>query len=380
MVSIHNIRSVKWSGVDLDGMDYTDDVKGFVFSTDNTLVTTQMTWQNFRIWNCGDAITIGSLITDVNLDLMCFKNFSIWICNNGIITHSPNTAATTIENGHLGIYKKGVYLHRAGFVTLRDLAFASLQDVVDGDAFIVVGNTNAVVIQQTQGEPHTGTTSKHIIFEPGWSTYQPVTLFSNVIDWGVDVTSTRKIVSIGNTYHGNFTLLAGGSDVYLESHSDWWYTGKGIVDNGTSNIVQEFFPYYEGGVGGAVLQRHWYNTGLTYQHDYDGTINSPSTVGYLFGNDVNQVDLGIPCNGYVGGNTSLISCSANISSGNETVSEVFAVRSGYDNDNVSSTSLGRDEGDSPALTPTWTFAATASHTIGVTSSHAVDCKYKIISA
>ena len=382
MVSIHNIRSVKWSGVDLDGMDVTDDVKGFVFSTDNTLSTTQMRWQNFRVWNCGDAITIGSAQADINLDMMSFADFSIWICNNGFILNSGNIAGTTIRNGNIGIYKKGVNLIYTGFATLESLTFASLQEPVAGDAFIVIGNTGELLIKQTQGEPHPPTTtSKHILFVDGVSVYTTVTMISNVINWGVDLPGDRKVLSIGNQYDNDVNFLAGGGGILWESHSDWYATGKGIVDAGTNNIVHESMPFYTGGVGASIIERSWFNNGYTYQRDYTGTVTAPGATNYIYDITTNVVDLGISVNGLEGGNAALISCSANIAAGDLTISELFLVRFGYDGDNVEQESIKRSEGagTTPSV-PSWTFSATAGHTLGVKSSDAVGCKYKILSS
>jgi hypothetical protein len=280
MVSIEDVRAVKWSGVDLDGMDYTDDVTGFAFTTTGAITTTQMRWQNFRVWNCGDAIRIGAGVADPALDLMSFSDFGIWICNNGFVMNSGNIAGTTIRNGNIGAYKKGIYMIHAGYVEIGPVTFTNYQNPVAGDAFIVIGGTGNIFIHDTQGEPFSQlgvTLSKHIRFVDGWSTYVPITLLSNTINWGVDVYGIRKIISIGNRYDGDVNLPAGESDCLWESHSDWYANGIGIVDAGVNNIIQEFMPYYTGGVSAAITRRTRFNQVVTERVDYSGVRTGAAT-------------------------------------------------------------------------------------------------------
>lgn len=280
MVSIEDVRSVKWSGVDLDGMDYTDDVTGFAFTTTGAITTTHMRWQNFRVWNCGDAIRIGAGVADPALDMMSFSDFSIWICNNGFVMNSGNIAGTSIRNGNIGAYKKGIYMIHAGYVEIGPVTFTNYQNPVAGDAFIVIGGTGNLFIHDTQGEPFSQlgvTLSKHIDFVDGWSTYVPIILFSNTINWGVDCASTRKIISIGNRYDGNVNMPAGVNNVLWESHSDWYASGIGIVDGGIANIIQEFMPYFTGGAGAAVTRRTRFNQVVTERVDYNGVRTGAAT-------------------------------------------------------------------------------------------------------
>jgi hypothetical protein len=49
------------------------------------------------------------------------------------------------------------------------------------------------------------------------------------------------------------------------------------VDLGTNNIVQEYMPFYQGGVQGAILQRDWFNKVVTYRKDYSGVRTGAAT-------------------------------------------------------------------------------------------------------
>lgn len=375
MVKAFNFRSIKWHGIDLDGVDYTDDVQGFLFDDDNTTVAaSRVHMEDTCIFNCGDAITIGTAASDWNLDNFTFNHIHIYLCNNGIISNTQNLAYSSIKNCNIGIYKKGIYLNYAGFAEISNCAFSAYQNRVAGDGFIVLGVTGAITIKQTQGEAGAFTGWKHLVCVNGVSTFTPITLSSNVIDCEIELSTARKVISTGNQYNAGVTFLAGGSGIVWDSQGDHYGAGIGITDSGTNNIIVESTPEYNGNIN--IIYRSTFNNTVYYQLDYDGKITIP--YNYQWSVDTNPHDLGVSANGGSGGSTLLISCSGHLDVGNNTCSELFLIRLGYDGDNVEATSISRDEGLA-GVYPTWTFGVTAGHNLSVTSSLAVACKYKIIS-
>ena len=294
MVNGTDVLHVYWDGIDLDGVDVADTVKGFTWLNDAAL-TRHVHMTNFRIFNCGTGIQIGAAGGDSNLDGFTIKHFRMYMCNTGIHCMSQNTGYSSFENGMIDIYKKGIYLEGAGFVNIRDIAFAGLQNMVAGDGFIVASVHGAITIQQTQGETGAFTGWNHLV-AVGSGTYKPITLISNTIDRAISIESNRKIISIGNNYNAGVTLTAATTGAWWESNSDYYASGIGITDSGANNIITEINPYYTGGITATSLMRTKFNNVVVSNFKYSIPTyadNAAAKVGGLVDGDIYRTSTGI---------------------------------------------------------------------------------------
>ena len=266
MVKVFNCLGVVWDGIDLDGVDYTDDVTGFRIYSDNNPITTLSSFTNFQGFNLGTGAYIGD--PDYQTDNIKIERFKFYMVNKGIRINSDNALQhSTISQGYISCYTHGIHIERGGSLLEIDrVGFSGMQNCPATGAYIYIEHGgHSLRISTIQGEEAVFTGWKDIRFaDYGVQLGTPVTILNSVINRGIITTgSGRKIISIGNTYNvGAACVTLTGSDAFT-SIGDFYQTAADVISETGANVVTLISPLYTGGATGTEILKTMYG-GVEY--------------------------------------------------------------------------------------------------------------------
>jgi hypothetical protein len=192
----------------------------------------------------GIGISIGtSGVTAYQSDGIVINDFSILTTAICIKVNSGNAMDySTIRNGRLVRFNRGIWLAYSPFMHLLSLAFASAGAAMthfngstsDVACVYISGASGTLLVSQCQGE-NSGYT---LIVDAAASAMSdpPITLLTNHFNRPLDIRAQRRITSVGNHYGDDFTIA---SQTVVHSFGDIFGAGKGfIASGGNTNVVR----------------------------------------------------------------------------------------------------------------------------------------------
>jgi hypothetical protein len=192
----------------------------------------------------GIGISIGtSGVTAYQSDGVTINDFSILTTAVMIKVNSGNAMDySTIRNGRLVRFNRGIWLAYSPFMKLESLAFASAGaamthfngSVSDVACVYISGASGTLLVSQCQGE-NSGYT---LIVDAAASAMSdpPITLLTNHFNRPLDIRAQRRITSVGNHFGDDFTIA---SQTVVHSFGDIFAAGKGfIASGGNTNVLR----------------------------------------------------------------------------------------------------------------------------------------------
>jgi hypothetical protein len=208
MVKMFDIQNTVWDGIDLDGVNYTNDVTGFYYYSDNSPNSTLCTIRHCRAYNLGYGMKIGANAGGIayQSDALLLERFNFHLVNYGIYFDSQNgTQGVKITTGFITCYKHGIHIESgSGLTSIDTVNFGGRENAPADGCYIYIGNAGGTLnINNIQGEPiGAGTGWKDIRFSAASHLNATVNISSSVINGGIIVPAggNARINSFGNYY------------------------------------------------------------------------------------------------------------------------------------------------------------------------------------
>ena len=284
MVEAKGIYNTHWDGIDLDGVDYTDDVTGIYHHSDNSPTSQQCTFKNFWAFNLGYGMKIGNNSGGVHYQTDGWEvdNFRFYAVNIGIMINSQNGSQySNITRGMIGCYHRGIDLEQAtGNCTIAHMSFVGLANATATSAYIYFYSyLNEFKIEDIAGEALPGVTGWRDIFVNGSINYSAITVQSSVIVGGIVVAAAPvvcKILSIGNTYntgaYEDTGVSIGGGNTFISIGDTFVTTDDHVHETGTDNYVAYINPTYWAGIVNATQLKYSFNGTTILELDNTGAV------------------------------------------------------------------------------------------------------------
>jgi hypothetical protein len=271
MVSAYNVYNVMWDGIDLDGVNYTNDVTGIKHYSNNSPTSQHCTFRNFNALNLGCGMIIGDNngVTHYQTDGWVVERFVFYKVNIGIRINSQNGSQySSIRNGMIGCYHRGIYLHEAaGTLKISSMSFLGLGNAAATSAWIYFYSyLGQYSISEISGEALPGMTGWLDILIDGTSTYSPITIQSSYLVGGIKVNGggiIAKIISIGNHYNtGQYEdtgIVLNDNNTFISIGDTFMTVDDHVHEIGVNNYVAYINPSYWAGIVNATQFQYTFN-------------------------------------------------------------------------------------------------------------------------